>query len=330
MGLYAITGCALPEGGQHGIGGALRKRLLADGHEVISIDRRDADVLVDLSNDEGRREAIAAIRRHASGGLDGLATIAAVGGGNPNGPRGLVNVNFFGSIELVEGVRDLLAARRGAVTLCSSHTFVLFQDEELVDLYLTLDREKVEAGVEGRAGMAVYASGKKALVLWMRRQVPAYSADGIRMNAVVPGFTDTPMTTLEGRSEKELALYEDFRSKIPLGQRMARPEETAAAFRFLLSEEASFVNGTTLFVDGGHDTDAARGCARVQRLSGGGIVRRRCGPRPTSRGRRSPCPSGRNRRRRGRTRHAPRGEGVRGASGRLALPERVPPEPGRG
>ena len=65
MGIYAVTGSALPEGGKVGIGGALRRLLVADGHEVISVDRRDADVIADLSTDAGRREAVAAIRGRA-------------------------------------------------------------------------------------------------------------------------------------------------------------------------------------------------------------------------------------------------------------------------
>lgn len=252
MGIYVVTGSAIPGEGKVGIGGALRKRLTADGHTVISIDRRDADVIVDLSTEAGRAEAIAAIRERAPDGLDGIATIAAVPGAGGN--EALVGVNFFASIELVDGVRDLLKARGGSAVLCSSHTFVLFPQEELVDLFLTLDREKIEAGVEGARGMSVYASGKKALVLWMRQNVPSYSADGIRLNAVVPGFTDTPMTTREERSEKEQKAFDEFQSQIPLGQRRGKPEEVAAAFRFLLGEDASFVNGVTLFVDGGHDT----------------------------------------------------------------------------
>lgn len=252
MGIYAVSGAALPEEGQVGIGGALRRLLVADGHEVISVDRRDADVIADLSTAAGRQEAIAAIRERAPDGLDGIATIAAVSGAG--GASALVNVNFFASIELVEGVRDRLRKRGGSAVLCSSHTFVLYPKEELVDLYLTLDRERIEAGVEGRNPMAIYASGKKALVMWMRDNVPGYAAEGIRLNAVVPGFTDTPMTVREGRSEKELELYDDFQSKIPLGQRKGKPEEVAAGFRFLLGPDASFVNGITLFVDGGHDT----------------------------------------------------------------------------
>ncbi len=253
MGIYAVTGSALTEGRPTGIGGALRRLLEADGHDVISIDQRDADIIVDLSTPAGRMEAIAAIHERAGEGLDGIATIAAVSGAT-SGNDALVEVNFFASIELVDGVRDLLKKRGGSAVLCSSHTFVLMPKEDLVDLYLTLDRDKIIAGVEERSGMSVYASGKKALVMWMRQNVPAYAADGIRLNTVVPGFTDTPMTVREGRSERELEFYDDFQSKIPLGQRKGKPEEVAAGFRFLLGPDASFVNGVTLFVDGGHDT----------------------------------------------------------------------------
>ena len=250
---FAITGAALPDDGKVGIGGALRKLLVADGHEVISLDRRDAELIVDLSTEQGRKDAIAAIRERAPDGLDGIATIAAVSGAGGDN-QALVDVNFFASIELVEGVRDLLKQRSGAAVLCSSHTFVLFPNEELVDLYLTRDREQIGAAVEGKRSMSVYASGKKALVLWMREQVPSWAADGIRLNAVVPGFTDTPMTVREGRSEAETKAFDDFQNLVPLGQRRGNPEEVAAGFRFLFSPEASFVNGITLFVDGGHDT----------------------------------------------------------------------------
>ncbi len=253
MGRYVITGSALPAQGRIGIGGALRRLLEADGHDVLSVDQRDAEILTDLSTPEGREEAIAAIRQRAPDGLDGIATIAAVSGRSST-RKALVNVNFFASIELVEGVRDLLAQRRGAATLCSSHTFVLYPKEDLVDLYMSLDREAIEAGVEKRSGMSVYASGKKALVLWMRANVPAYAAQGIRLNTVVPGFTETPMTVQDGLTDDEQKQFDDFQNLVPLGQRQGKPEEVAAGFRFLFSPEASFVNGITLFVDGGHDS----------------------------------------------------------------------------
>lgn len=252
MGVYAITGAALPTIGKVGIGGALRRILVADGHDVISIDQRDADVIVDLSTEAGRKAAIATIHDRAPNGLDGIATIAGLSSTSRD-RNAIVNVNFFGSIELVDGVRGLLKKRGGVATLCSSQTFVLFPEEDLVDLYMTLDRGKIEAGVERHSRISTYASGKKALVMWMRKNVPAYAADGIRLNAIVPGYTDTPMTTREGRSADDLKGRDEFQKRIPLGQRLVRPEEVAAGFRFLFSDDASFINGITLFVDGGHD-----------------------------------------------------------------------------
>lgn len=62
------------------------------------------------------------------------------------------------------------------------------------------------------------------------------------------------LTVRGGRSEDELKAFDDFQNLIPLGQRRGQPEEVAAGFKFLFSRGASFVNGITLFVDGGHDT----------------------------------------------------------------------------
>ena len=85
----------------------------------------------------------------------------------------------------------------------------------------------------------------KAGVLGLTRQLAVrYGRDGIRVNAICPGYIDTPMIP---RSE---AVRAHFVKTTPLA-RLGQPEEIARAARFLLSDEASFVNGTQLVVDGG-------------------------------------------------------------------------------
>ena len=74
---------------------------------------------------------------------------------------------------------------------------------------------------------------------------------GIRVNAIAPGLTDTNMTRLE--TEEGWAENKQFIPHIPMG-RPAQPEEMVGAAVFLASEESSYVNGTTLFVDGGYLT----------------------------------------------------------------------------
>ncbi len=72
-------------------------------------------------------------------------------------------------------------------------------------------------------------------------------AQGIRVNCLCPGFIDTPLNRALG-DEEGFRAYE--RDKIPLGRR-GRPEEVAAAYAFLASDEASFIHGAALVVDGG-------------------------------------------------------------------------------
>lgn len=90
MGIYALTGAA------SGIGAALAGSLREAGHEIISVDIRDADIVADLSNPEGRQAAIAGVRERAPDGLDGLVPLAGVPGGGPPGTL-ITSVNYFGT-----------------------------------------------------------------------------------------------------------------------------------------------------------------------------------------------------------------------------------------
>jgi NAD(P)-dependent dehydrogenase (short-subunit alcohol dehydrogenase family) len=72
---------------------------------------------------------------------------------------------------------------------------------------------------------------------------------GVRVNAVAPGFTATPMTMGNGDSESR-RFYEDYMQRIPL-RRPSMPSEQARVVLFLASDDASYVNGETIVVDGG-------------------------------------------------------------------------------
>ncbi|HLU71537.1 MAG TPA: SDR family oxidoreductase, partial [Nonomuraea sp.] len=96
-------------------------------------------------------------------------------------------------------------------------------------------------------GMAAYAASKAAVSVLSRAAALEYAADGIRVNAVSPGATDTTMTYLPGETTAE----RDARlgPSIPLG-RVADPDEVAAAVLWLASGRSSFVLGHDLVVDG--------------------------------------------------------------------------------
>ena len=97
----------------------------------------------------------------------------------------------------------------------------------------------------GQAGMAMYGASRAALELLTKTWAVEYGPSGIRVNAVAPGPTRTRM--MEGIPEE---MVNQHAALAPAG-RIARPEELAAAIVFLASDEASFVHGVTLAVDGG-------------------------------------------------------------------------------
>lgn len=98
----------------------------------------------------------------------------------------------------------------------------------------------------GKASVTAYAAAKGGVKLLTQSIGIDYAARGIRVNAVCPGYIDTPL--IAGRTE---AITQHLVSLHPMG-RLGRPEEVAKAVLFLASDDASFITGTTLLVDGGY------------------------------------------------------------------------------
>ncbi len=99
----------------------------------------------------------------------------------------------------------------------------------------------------GMPGMAAYAASKSGLIGLVQVLAAEYGPRGIRANALLPGGTDTPM----GQSVANTPEMEEFVAGLHALKRIARPEEIAESALYLASDRASFVTGTSLFVDGG-------------------------------------------------------------------------------
>jgi NAD(P)-dependent dehydrogenase (short-subunit alcohol dehydrogenase family) len=246
VGTYVISGSA------SGMGAATTAQLRAAGHRVIGIDVRDADVLADLSTEAGRAIALDAVRATADK-LDGAALFAGVGGATGRDPRLLVSLNYFGSVQLFEGMRPLLAGAGTSSAVAISSNSVTCQpgwNTDLVDACLTGDEALAcKVATDGDSATA-YPATKAALARWVRRTAPGsdWAGAGIRLNAVAPGLVETPFVT-ETRNDPLLGqLIGGF--PLPLG-RGGTADEVAAFVVFLLTGGGTFFCGSFLVCDGG-------------------------------------------------------------------------------
>jgi NAD(P)-dependent dehydrogenase (short-subunit alcohol dehydrogenase family) len=244
MAIYALTG------GATGIGAALKEQLRERGDQVIVVDIKEGDVIADLSTAEGRQAAIDGVRALAPDGLDGFIPCAGLGS-HIKPPSLIAQVNYFAVIATIEGLRDLVAKKGGTILLVSSNSAPMIENENpYVMAALEGDEEKALAAVtDGHTG---YAGSKRAITIWMRRNVAEYAKGGVRMNAIAPGITMTAMTDEISKDEEFGEAIKMFAEMTPVGG-SAEPEQIATAMRFLLSEEANFICGSVLFVDGGTD-----------------------------------------------------------------------------
>jgi NAD(P)-dependent dehydrogenase (short-subunit alcohol dehydrogenase family) len=237
-------------GSAGGIGAATRARLEKDGARVIGVDVRDAEVIADLSVPSGRIEMLDAVTRACDGALDGLVAGAGVMGDEPK----VISINYFGAIATLEGLRPLLARGRDASAVAISSNSVTTTPAlpaALVDTILEGDEAAARAAAVRHAGRFVlYPASKLALARWTRRHAPGpdWIGAGIRLNAVAPGVTDTPMT--KNDMDFIFSIPEVF--PVPIG-RPGRPEEIASLLAYLLSADAAFFCGSVVFVDGGSD-----------------------------------------------------------------------------
>lgn len=244
MGTYVVTGSA------SGIGAAVRERLLSAEHEVVGIDLRDADIEADLSADDGRSAAVAAVCERTES-LDGAVLCAGLG---PTAPtRLIVSVNHFGTVAVLDGLRDLLAGGADpAVVVIGSHAPMVtpLVDHTLADTMLAGEEDATHAAAEELPGFAVYALSKEAVIRAVRQRVPDWGADGIRLNVVAPGPVETPL--LEETRKDELLGPASDALPMPLG-RIGAPDDIASVVEFLLGSGASYMHGAVVVVDGGTD-----------------------------------------------------------------------------
>jgi 3-oxoacyl-[acyl-carrier protein] reductase len=225
-------------GAAQGIGLATVAKFAAEGATVIGCDRRldasgaipgaDASFAVDVT-DRTQVDAMVAAVLARYGRIDVLVNNAGI----TKDARlvkmtleqfdAVIDVNLRGVFHCAQAVvHTMVAQRRGVILNASS----------VVGLY-------------GNFGQTNYAASKFGVIGFTKTWSRELGPKGVRVNAVAPGFVDTPI--LATVPDKVL---EHMRSQVPLG-RLARPEEIANVYAFLASDEASYINGTVIEVSGG-------------------------------------------------------------------------------
>lgn len=255
---YVITGAG------SGIGKATKGLLEAQGHRVIGVDLKDADIIADLSTKQGRADAASAAVEAAGGAVDAVIACAGVTMGSPL----TVSVNYFGMTEFLDAMAPVLAkAEAPRAVLISSFSSLQENDRALVEaMCIDDDEDKAraiaqkivdDAGPEAAQGL-IYASTKRAVSRWVRRESikPQWAGAGIPLNAVGPGVIRTPMTAQWLASEQG---QQYLMSVVPMPLNgFAEPEVVAELMIWLTSPANTHVTGQTVYVDGGADV-AMRG-----------------------------------------------------------------------
>lgn len=242
-------------GSASGLGAATRTILESDGQRVIGVDLRDADVIADLATPAGRQAALDGVTELAGGSIDGLVTWAGLPGLTDLPGSLLASVNYFGTVDLLIGLRPLLAAgeRPAAVAISSNSTTCQpGVPMDLVEVCLGGDEAAARAAADAAGALVTYPATKIAVARWARRHAPAdeWAGAGITLNVVAPGAVETPMLDATRADATIGAFIDSF--PIPVG-RKGDADELAAFVRFLLGPDARFFCGSVIFVDGGTD-----------------------------------------------------------------------------
>jgi NAD(P)-dependent dehydrogenase (short-subunit alcohol dehydrogenase family) len=189
----------------------------------------------------------------AEGTLAAVVTCAGLAGSPDRKGSLLTAVNYFGTIELLGGLRPLLEPGGAAVAISSNSTTV--QPDiplAVIDACLGGDEAGAAAVADEGTSIAAYAASKIAVAHWVRAHAtgPDWAGAGLRLNAVAPGMIDTPMVAAMRADERTGTMLDML--PIPLG-RPGRPEEIAALIEFLVGPDSTFFCGSVVFCDGGSD-----------------------------------------------------------------------------
>jgi NAD(P)-dependent dehydrogenase (short-subunit alcohol dehydrogenase family) len=251
---------ALVTGAARGLGLAMAEGLSEAGAEVVLADVLSEEGLArarSLTASGGKahframnvadRDAVFAVMEEVAGSLGGIDILinnAGAGGKSHGGPypaqemtpehwRALMSINLDGPFYCCQAVHPIMRSRGGGAIVNIASVWGL--------------------GASSSMPVAAYASSKAALVNLTRQLAVEWAGDGIRVNAIAPGFFKTQFAAGGGGGEEadwKIKMRDQIAERMPL-QRRGEPDEIKGAAIFLASDASCLVTGHTLTVDGG-------------------------------------------------------------------------------
>ncbi len=251
---------AIVTGAASGIGLACARRYAADGATVVGIDINQSDEWATVAEqapdsrfhradvtDSGALKAVAREAAEQLGRIDILLTAAGVADGGPVNMLDettwdrVLDINLKGTFLAIKAVLDtMMAQRSGSIITIAS----------------------VE-GIRGTEGGSAYNASKGGVVLLSKNIAIDYGRLGIRCNTICPGFIETPL--MHSVVDALPDFRADIQKQIKLG-RFGRPEEIAGVARFLAGDDAAYLTGQAIVVDGGYTTGHSHGLVELMGL----------------------------------------------------------------
>lgn len=236
-----VTGC------NRGIGKAIVEKFASEGADIICAIRKDHPefkvftdelsakysvtidhIYFDLTDEESIKDAMKALSKEKRQ-IDILVNNAGIAKFKPFVMTGLedfkkmMQVNVFAPVLICQFVfKMMLKQKKGAIINMSSIS-----------------------GIDSNAGNAAYGASKAAINSLTRTMAKEFSKANVRVNAVAPGFVETTMN-----AEISVNYMEEMKRQISMGK-IAKPEEVANLVAFLASDEASYITGQVIRIDGG-------------------------------------------------------------------------------